>query len=381
MASLWKRNNSPYWVCCFTGPDGSQLKKSTKESNRGKALAVCVEIERASRLGRQGQLTEVQARKVISDIYQRSTEESLPFEDTATYLLEWVSSKAVTRAPGTAIRYKRIVEEFLTFLDKRASGPLSGIVPRDITRFRDDQRRQGKSAASANMAVKTLRVPFAVARRHGLILSSPAEAVELLPPDSEVRETFSLEQLTALLATKNIEWKGMILFGAYCGLRIGDASQLTWANIDLTKRLLIFHPQKVQRSKQKKAHEVPLHPSLEKYLQDLPGLKTPKAPIFPTLKQKKVSGVGGLSLHFRKVMVATGVAEDEKGEKKAGKGRRFFAHSFHSLRHTFVSLLANQNVSRELRMKLAGHTSDAHDRYTHHEIENLRKSIETIPSI
>ena len=136
MASLWKRSGSPYWVCCFTAPDGSQLKKSTKERDRRKALAVCVEVERAARIARQGQLTEVQARKIIGDIYQRSTEESLPFADTATFLREWVSSKEVTRASGTAVRYKRTIEDFLSFLGKKATGPLSGVVPRDITRFR-----------------------------------------------------------------------------------------------------------------------------------------------------------------------------------------------------------------------------------------------------
>jgi hypothetical protein len=48
---------------------------------------------------------------------------------------------------------------------------------------------------------------------------------------------------------------------------------------------------------------------------------------------------------------------------------------------TTKQLLANQDVSREVRMKLAGHTTDAHDRYTHHEFASLRKSIESIPYI
>jgi integrase len=120
---------------------------------------------------------------------------------------------------------------------------------------------------------------------------------------------------------------------------------------------------------------------LERYLLDLTASDDPKAFIFPNLSQKRVGGAGGLSLLFRKLMRATGVSGEEIVEKKAGKGRRFYAHGFHSLRHTFVSQLANQNVSRELRMKLAGHTSDAHDRYTHHDFELLKKSVESIPSI
>lgn len=328
MASLWKRGNSPYWVCCYTAPDGTQLKRSTKETERRKALAVCVEIERAARMARQGQLTEVQARKIIGDIYQRSTEESLPHADTTTFLREWIESKEVTRAAGTALRYKRTVEDFITFLGKRAGGPLSGIVPRDVVRFRDEQRKQGKSPATANMAVKTLRVPFSVARRNGLILTNPAEAVDLLPAESEERETFTLDQLSTLLSTENKEWRGMVLFGAYAGLRIGDAARLTWSNIDLPRHSLVFYPQKAHRSKKKKALEVPLHPSLEKYLMELDSSDNPKVSIFPTLSQKRVGGAGGLSLVFRKVMKSAGVGTENEVEKKTGKGRRFYALGF-----------------------------------------------------
>ena len=37
MPSLWKRDNSPYWVCCYTSADGQRLKKSTKQTDRKRA--------------------------------------------------------------------------------------------------------------------------------------------------------------------------------------------------------------------------------------------------------------------------------------------------------------------------------------------------------
>ena len=381
MASLWKRKSgSPYWVCCYTAADGTQLKRSTKERDRHKALAFLVEIERASRLARQAQLTQVQARKVVDDIYQRSNEEALEHADATSFLREWVDSKEITRAKGTALRYRRTVEDFLAFLGKRANSPLSGIASRDITRFRDEQVRLGKSSTTANMAVKTLRVPFARAHKTGLILNSPADAVELLPAESETRDIFKPEQISALLATADKEWRGMILFGARAGLRIGDAARLTWSDIDLTMPKVAFFPQKSHRSKKKKAHVVPLHRDLQKYLMDLPSSDTPKAPVFSVLSKKRVGGAGGLSLTFRKLMRSAGVSAEEEVEKKAGKGRRFYSLGFHSLRHTFVSDLANNNVSRELRMKLAGHTSDAHDDYTHVGHSTMAGAIDRIPS-
>lgn len=54
--------------------------------------------------------------------------------------------------------------------------------------------------------------------------------------------------------------------------------------------------------------------------------------------------------------------------------------SFHSLRHTAISEQANRGIAREGRMKLSGHKSAVHDRYTHHELEALRTEIEKVPS-
>jgi integrase len=55
---------------------------------------------------------------------------------------------------------------------------------------------------------------------------------------------------------------------------------------------------------------------------------------------------------------------------------------FHSLRHSFVSILANANVPEEMRMELTGHvTRDIHKRYTKHELSKLQKAIALLPSL
>lgn len=381
MASLWKRENSPYWVCCYTGPDGRQLKRSTKQTQRTQAMRVCIEIERAAEIARRGQLTEAQARKIIGDIYQQANSESLSFMDTKTMLLEWIASKTVTKAQGTSLRYRKTVEDFIAFLDKKANQPLTSVVPRDIERFRDLQVEEGKSASTANMAVKTLRIPFNVARRQGLILSNPAEAVDLLTTSQNTRDTFTRNQISDLLAASDIEWKGMILFGACHGLRIGDAAHLTWDNINAERQSLIIAPQKT-KGRAKSKEEYPLHPDILDYLESLPiKTKNPSSPLFPVLSTKKSGGDHGLSLTFRRLMAKANIfAEEEAHPRADGKGRRFFSLGFHSLRHTAISEQANQGVAKEVRMKLSGHKSNVHERYTHHELDTLRKEIEKVPS-
>ncbi len=67
------------------------------------------------------------------------------------------------------------------------------------------------------------------------------------------------------------------------------------------------------------------------------------------------------------------------GSAKKGKGRRVSQKTFHSMRSTFVSELANQSVTPEVRMKLAGHKNEGvHALYTNVNIESLREAVATI---
>jgi site-specific recombinase XerD len=63
-------------------------------------------------------------------------------------------------------------------------------------------------------------------------------------------------------------------------------------------------------------------------------------------------------------------------------GRKNSSLSFHSLRHSFNSAMANAGVSVEIRQKLIGHSSaQMNAQYTHHELEPLRAAVALIPSI
>jgi integrase len=70
------------------------------------------------------------------------------------------------------------------------------------------------------------------------------------------------------------------------------------------------------------------------------------------------------------------------GDLARGKngGRKLAALSFHCLRHTFNSIMANEGVASEVRQKLTGHASEeVHRRYTHHELRTLRKAVDVLP--
>jgi integrase len=81
-------------------------------------------------------------------------------------------------------------------------------------------------------------------------------------------------------------------------------------------------------------------------------------------------------------MARAGVVGSLIREKTGTAGRNLNGLSFHSLRHTCISAMANAGVDQELRMEIVGQETDAiHKGYTHHERERLRSAISAIPGI
>ena len=84
-----------------------------------------------------------------------------------------------------------------------------------------------------------------------------------------------------------------------------------------------------------------------------------------------------MSESFKRIVIRAGL---DPGIVE-GKGvRKFTKRTFHSLRHSFNSALANAGVNEELRMQLTGHTTRANnERYTHLQLQTLRNAVSALP--
>jgi hypothetical protein len=72
-------------------------------------------------------------------------------------------------------------------------------------------------------------------------------------------------------------------------------------------------------------------------------------------RETRIETQSGLSSQFTRI-VETAQIGGRILRAATGKGRKQSSLSFHSLRHSFVSALANAGVASDLRQKLAGHT-------------------------
>jgi len=379
MASIHRTSDSRYWQAAFRGPDGRRILRSTKQTDRSKALAMALEFERAAQLARSGQLVEAQAREVLKGIMTRAGgTETLAFYTVESWFRSWLAGKEQVRAGGTHERYAHVVETFLAHLGRRAQLNLQHISPKDISSFRDKEREAGKSAKTCNLAVKTISAALNAALRQGYIPINPALALETLKHKAAEKGTFTSGQVEDLLsAASSPDWRGAILFAYYTGARLQDVANMRWLAVDLTRKLICFKPMKTPE----KQVVIPLHPALEEHLLSIADSDNPEAYLFRSLAEKKTGGAHGLSMRFSEIVEKAGIKAGVARPRNVG-GRAISYLSFHSLRHGFNSVMANGGVNQEIRQKLTGHSSpEVNKKYTHHELEPLRAAVKVIPSL
>ena len=352
--------------------------RSTKETDRKKALKICLAWESASITARRKELTAAQARKVIAEMVAISSGEGMEFFTVSQWMEQWLANKTGGASANTMLRYRQVVRDFLASLGSRAKASLTGVSPGDIVSFRDKLRSEGRALSTCNMVVKKiLSVPFEAARKMGYTPTNPVAAVDVLKDKAEARksgrEPFTADEVARLVAGSADDWRGAVLLGATSGLRLRDVTNLTWGAIDFEEGLL-----RTEAERTGAVVVLPVHRDFMAWVAERPrGIG--KAFVFHTLAGNRIGGCNGLSAQFRKIMDSAGVTG--RVVQRTGKGRTGHSKGFHSLRHSFVSGLANAGVSPDIRQKLAGH-ADARvpAGYTHRELQTLRGAISKLPS-
>lgn len=379
MPALHKRPESPYWVASYQDASGRWLKKSTKTKERTLALKLALEWERACKAGRAGRLVEAQCRKVLSEIHEHSNGAPLLFHTCRDWFSEWLAGKTGATTARTIAKYQQVSDDFLQYLGERADLPLNAVSQRDVRGFRDFLSAAGHSPSTVNQTIrKVLSGPFLAAQRNGFIPINPCSSVDALKDDGDKeKDVFTPAQIISLLDTAEGDWKGLILAGYFTGLRLKDITEMRWDALDLETGLL-----QLKAAKTGGRLTIPLAPELKDWLKLQPrGIG--RAPVFPTLAGKSGAGKSGLSMQFKRIMDKAGVKGRVLRERQEnGAGRTQSSLSFHSLRHSFNSALANAGVSQEIRQKLTGHASAAMNaKYTHLEIEGLRAAVDSLPTL
>jgi len=379
MASLRRLPNSPYWIACFSLPDGRATQRSTKTKDRDEAVRIAIAYEDTARAARAGRLTENQARRVIGDIYAMTNREHLPVSTIQAFLDSWLKRKSVEAGETSHQRYAGVVKQFIAFLGSKAARDLVHLKSQDILAFREELVSR-VSPNTVNVTLKIIRSALNQARKDGLAISNEAAKVSLLKHEKFERRPFTMAEIKKVLDVADGEWKGMVLVGLYTGLRLGDIAKLTWGHVDLKHGEI-----NLVTNKTKRRQCLPIAKPLLRYLETLPVQRN--LPVFPSVAAQYQKSIfdGSLSRAFLQLLVKAGLAK-HRTHDSTGRGRssRHQQHdlSFHCLRHTATSLLKNAGVSDAIARDIIGHESAAVSRnYTHIDYETKRRAVNSLPNV
>ena len=368
---LTKRKTSKnYYVVITNNVTGKRSYKSTRTDNKETAELFLKELETSLGYASRMAGDTERLKSVILEGAERLAnvviEQKTPLEDI---LVEYQRNERVRALkPSTLKGNRNILNAFLEYCKTRRVQYVEQI-NYDVSRaYMDKLRIDGRSDGTLTNHRHALHGIFKKVKRPLGLRENPFEDVETpFRPKRKTHRCFTAQELKKLLGALEGEWRMVVILSMYTGLRFGDCCQFKLDYIDWDNDLILIMPSKTERYNKKII--IPLHEALKhairEYTNALSGYLMPSM----SDRQRKQSGI--LGKEFGVILNALGF------EKNNSEG----ILDFHSLRHTFNTILANRGVDTSTRMKLVGHSNVETNQIYNHAIEPLKKAIETIPAI
>jgi len=124
---------SPYWIACFRLHDGTQIQRSTKERNRQAAERQANKMEDAEKMASKGELTEMAARKIISEIYESATGDKLEFYSIESWFRQWLDDKSKGHTRETTVeRYRVAIDRLLDHVKAKKNKNIKMLSQKDV---------------------------------------------------------------------------------------------------------------------------------------------------------------------------------------------------------------------------------------------------------
>lgn len=378
MAWIYKRAGSKFWWVGWRVGE-QQFLKSTEKADEAEARKVLATYNAMAEAQKAGSLTE--------QFYRSLTGATLPTVSLKAAMGDWLKECDGTGAAGTLRRYSHTADQFQTYLKATATAPLlREITSGEIQSFLNSSRAK-QAVGTVNLTRKILSVFFNWAVQCGKLTANPVKATKRAKGskfEQVKRRAFTVEEMKAMLAqAPEGFWSYMLLGGVYTGLRMGDLICLRRGEIDLGQNVI-----RLDTIKTDTTVEIPMAPPLRAEIERRLAEGNSSEYLWPEQsKHYQKHGAGPFSNEFYNVVLTPSKLapprESNQAHKKGrGHKREMSAVSFHSLRHTFVSMLKTSGVSQHVAKALAGHSSDTvSDLYTHIGTDHMRAAIALLPEV
>lgn len=192
----------------------------------------------------------------------------------------------------------------------------------------------------------------------------PQEAANINPDkgrDKQKRQPFTVQEISYMINNFPAPWCDMVAFSWYTGgLRLSDVCLMKWQDISSREKCI--------RIIEKKTHhvrEIAIIPELQALLDKLDTTTPAGEPyIFPSMAHLYLSGVqSNISTQFTTLLKGAGIIPLVTVAETQGRRKALSPKSFHSIRHTAVSVLrSNPTFTADMVRDAVGHDSEEVER-------------------
>lgn len=162
----------------------------------------------------------------------------MKYEIDLKFFLEYIKDEQ-KKSKNTIDAYQRDLECFIEFISARGVNSLMDVTNTDIVAFMMDMRSQGRSKATINRRLSSLRAFYRFAVKNGFIKSNPTD--DLKSPKLERKELdyLTIEEVTKVLELPDSSPKGLrdkaILEVLYAtGIRVSEMIELNLEDANIT---------------------------------------------------------------------------------------------------------------------------------------------------
>jgi site-specific recombinase XerD len=267
---------------------------------------------------------------------------------------EYLEYSKVNHSPSNTTRINYVINHFKNFIGHTLLSDVSNKVVEEYKNKRSSQRKP----TTVNIELRALKSMFNTAVKWELIDKNPFKGVQLLRVTKGYPKYLTKEEVDLLCESTRMDWLRYIILLAFnTGMRRNELINLKWEDVNLKEKNLIVRNGEFFNTKNKKDRYIPLSKAIIKLLKKLPKLSE----YVLTNENSKQLYPNYVTQCFRDLKSDCGINKDV---------------SFHSLRHSFASMLVSKGVSLYVVKELLGHSDFATTQiYAHLESKSLKDAI------
>lgn len=331
MPTLYRTKSGIFYI--VTCVKGKRVWRSTRTSEKRKANAIFIQSQLPTPVKPTNERT-------LSDC-----------------ISEYLPHVKANLSPKTYVIYAPALKRFLASIGDLQ---VSSISPRHIDGYKVE-RAATVAPASVNIELRAIKSFFNTLKRWEIIDRSPGESVRQIPIPDVTPAFFSEEELKRLIDAITEMWlKDIVIFASMTGARIGEVLNLTWNDVNVAEHTITIRSSVNYRVKGGRMRTIPMNKTVFDLLEKMQS----KEGLIFRGKRGERANPNFVSERFRCAV------------REGGFDRRLH---FHSLRHTFASLLVKKRVSLYQVQRLLGHTtSQMTEKYAHLQCTQMQDVVDEI---